>query len=309
VKTISVDAYQALREALAVITWNKRPFETLLRTALRESPEVLTGLNFNEPKRVVADQLVDRLVERERTYQDVTVQLMLEIASMSNFPNVEQIKDAEDRVLRLSQAQTAVARLKSLTTAFSDRLEERERSEASRQAVRAQSEAFRRFADEIEALKQEFIQLQAMTDPRKRGKEFEGLLSKLFRLFDMEPRLSYSLDREQIDGSLTFDTDDYIVEARWRQELVDRRDADIFSTQVRRKGKNALGLMVSVNGFTSKAIEQYSEATSFITMDGSDLYLVLDQRLRLDDVLKAKRRHANETGSCHLPSSRLLGNG
>lgn len=37
-----------------------------------------------------------------------------------------------------------------------------------------------------------------------------------------------------------------------------------------------------------------------------DLYLVLDQRKRLDDLLKLKKRHANETGSCFLPASALL---
>jgi hypothetical protein len=100
-----------------------------------------------------------------------------------------------------------------------------------------------------------------------------------------------------------FDTDDYIVEARWREEAVSRGDADIFAAKVRRKGKNAVGLFVSVNGFTKDAREQYREATPFITMDGNDLFLALDQRVRLDDVIKSKKRHANETGDCYLPAS------
>lgn len=73
----------------------------------------------------------------------------------------------------------------------------------------------------------------------------------------MAPRLSYSLEREQIDGSLSFDTDDYIVEARWQQDPVSRADADIFAAKVRRKAKNALRLFVSVNGFSRKALDQY----------------------------------------------------
>ena len=121
----------------------------------------------------------------------------------------------------------------------------------------------------------------------------------------MEPRLSYSLEREQIDGSLSYDTDDYIVEARWRKDPVDRGDADIFATKVRRKGKNAVGLFVSVNGFTKAARDQYKEATPFIVMDGADLYLALDQRVRLDDLIKSKKRHANETGDCYLAASAI----
>src|SRR6266404_3429757 len=110
-KRISTDAYQALRDALAVIVWNKRPFESYVRTALRENPELLAGLPFSEPKRVVADALVDRLVEKEQKYQSVALTLMLEVASMESFPNIEQIKDQEDRTLRLAEAKQAVAHL------------------------------------------------------------------------------------------------------------------------------------------------------------------------------------------------------
>jgi hypothetical protein len=109
VKRISTEAYQGLREALALIVWNKRPFESYLRTALRENPELLAGPPFSEPKRVVADVLVDRLVEKEEKYQHAALTLMVEVASMTSFPNIEQIKDTEDRDLRLTEARRASA--------------------------------------------------------------------------------------------------------------------------------------------------------------------------------------------------------
>ena len=134
--------------------------------------------------------------------------------------------------------------------------------------------------------------------------DFSGL-ADFFALFDMEPRLAYDLEREQIDGSLTFDTDDYIVEARWQKAPVGRGDLDIFAAKVKRKGKNAVGLFVSVNGFSQPALDEYREATPFIVMNGTDLYLALDQRVRLDDLIKSKKRHANETGDCYLPAASI----
>jgi hypothetical protein len=304
-KRLSADAYQALRDALAAIFWNKRPFETYLRTALRDNPELLVGLPFQEPKRVIADLLVDRLVENERKYQAITLMLMLEIASMDEFPNVAQIKDLDDRELRLTEAKSAVLRLRKLTREYAGAISERERLAAEAEARHAQEEAQRKFADEIDTLKQRFVGMQSETDKQARGKEFEKLLNAFFALFDMEPRLAYNLEREEIDGSLSFDTDDYIVEARWRVEPVDRGDADIFAAKVRRKGKNAVGLLISVNGFTSAARDQYREATPFIAMDGADLFLALDQRVRLDDLIRSKKRHANETGDCYLAASAI----
>ena len=60
-KKISPAAYLALRDAIPAIVWNKRPFETFLRTALRDHSELLAGLNFTDTKRAVADELVERM--------------------------------------------------------------------------------------------------------------------------------------------------------------------------------------------------------------------------------------------------------
>jgi len=305
-KRISTDAYQALRDAVPVITWNKRPFETFLRTSLRDNPELLSNLNFADTKRAVADDLVDRLIKHEDKYQDVTLQFMLEIASMTSFPNVEQLKDKADRELRLGEAKTAVARLHAVTQKYATDVEEAARRDAARNAEVAQNEALRKFSDDLDAMRERFLGLQAESDIHARGYALESLLADLFLLYDLEPRLAYRLELEQIDGSFSFETDDYILEARWRAEPTDRADGDVFASKVQSKAKNAVGLFVSINGFKSTFTQRFKESTPFTTMDGADLYLVLENRVRLDDLLRAKKRHANETGSCHLPASEFI---
>lgn len=305
-KKISAAAYQALRDAIPAIVWNKRPFETFLRTALRDHGDLLVGLNFTEPKRAVADQLVDRLVADERKYHDVTLLLMREISRLKRFPNLEQIKDPEDRKLRITEAEAAVGLLSYIIKDYEADLARAEKQTDVIQAHVAQAAALRRFNDDLESLKSRFIGLQNETDAHRRGYAFESLLADLFHLYDLEPRLGYVIPREQIDGSFAFDTDDYIVEARWRAAPADRGDGDIFASKVRRKGKNAVGLFVSVNGFAETFREAYSESTPFITIDGGDLYAIFDNRVRLDDLIRAKKRHANETGSCYLPAGQII---
>ncbi len=163
-KRISAEAYTALRNAIPVTTWNKRPFETLLRTALRDNPELLAGLNFNDMKRNVADELVDRLMRREDRYQEVTLQLMLEFTSMTQFPNVEQIKDPKDRELRLDEARRAVANLKAIVGGYAEDIADAQKEEAARKAQTAQETAIRRFNDDIEALRIRFMDQQSETD-------------------------------------------------------------------------------------------------------------------------------------------------
>lgn len=305
-KRISAAAYQALRDAIPAITWNKRPFETFLRAALRDHGELLVGLNFSDPKRVVADQLVDRLITDENRYRDVTLRLMLEISSMKHFPNLEQLKDPEDRKLRINEAKEAVGLVAYFVKDYASDIADAEKQEAAIQARTAQVAALRRFSEDLEALKARFLDLQSETDVHARGYAFESLLADLFLLYDLEPRMAYKLSIEQIDGSFTFDTDDYIVEARWRAVPADRGDGDIFAKKVERKGKNSVGLFISINGFTAPLKTAYSEATPFIIMDGTDLFAVFENRVRLDDLIRAKKRHANETGSCDLPVSQVL---
>ncbi len=306
-KRISTEAYGALREALAVCTWYKDEFEQLLKTALREHPELLAPLDFTSTKRVVANQLVDVLVQREARYRDVTIRLMIEIAGMTRFPGIERIASETDRQERLADARRAVAALKPFVTGYEGAIaEERRVEEARRESQRKAAEAQSHAAMMLE-LKGRFLALQSPnTNPQERGYALEKLLAELFSLFDLEPRMAYAIDGEQIDGSFRLDTDDYIVEAKWRSGPSGRDQADVFAAKVRSKGKNAMGLFVSINGFAQTFLDRFASSTPFVTMDGHDLFLILDERIGLDDALRAKRRHANDTGSCSLPLQSFL---
>ncbi|MFI5801118.1 hypothetical protein [Streptomyces sp. NPDC051677] len=122
------------------------------------------------------------------------------------------------------------------------------------------------------------------TDRQGAGRAFESFLFSLFELFDMQPRLGFGLEFPQIDGSITFGTDDYILEAKWLKGAVEAGPLMLFNDKVRRKGKNALGLFISVNGFSSGAASAFNEGTAFLTVDGTDVLYVLDDRVRLDEL-------------------------
>ncbi|MFF5085494.1 restriction endonuclease [Actinoplanes sp. NPDC000266] len=302
-RRISGAAFNALRSALAYVFWYKPTLEKYLRASLREHPELLAGVNFGVSKREIADEMVDRLIAGERVYHHATVQLMVELANMERFPELEQHENSEKW---LPRAQAAVAALKTYTGAYENLISERERLAAERAAYTQQVELQRRFAEELGDLRALFMAMHAMTDVHERGRQFEDFLNSLFALFDLSPRLAYSLDSEQIDGSISFDTDDYIIEAKWTKDPVSREQADAFAKKIERKGKNALGLIVSINGLSEPARRTYAEGTCFMTLTGPDLFVILEGRVPLDEALRRKKRHANDTGSCHLPVSDMF---
>lgn len=293
-KRIAPAAYDALIEALTTMYWNRGPFERFLRLSLRDCPELLAGLSFDDYKRRIASELVGNLADNEDRYQAVTLRLMIEVAAMDDFTNLQQQKDRPEL---LEAAKDANSKLRRWTEEYSSLVEAKERLRAEKVAEEAGFEARRSLERVLTELKATFVSLHSEADEQRRGKKFESLLNELFHLYDLNPRRSFSLSGEQIDGAFTYSTDDYLLEAKWENGPAARRDVDVLAEVVRRKSKNTLGLFVAVNGFSKPAVDAHSNCGSaLVFMDGTDLYSVLDGQITLTDVLEAKRRHLSETG-------------
>lgn len=240
-----------------------------MRRLLRDHPELLGRLHFAGLKREVAGELVTILADNEDRYQDVTLSLMVEIASMDDFPNLRVQRDSADKIMR---AVEAVTELRKWTAVYSDLAAERERLAAEAERERERSERHRSTARVLAELEQRFLAMHTETDHAKRGVVFQNLLNELFYLYDLNPRKSFTIADEQIDGAFTFNTDDYILEAKWEAGPASRAAVDELSQKVLRKGKNTLGLFVAVSGFSEPAIRAHSNVgTSLIFMDGADL--------------------------------------
>ncbi|MFF8903605.1 restriction endonuclease [Streptomyces olivaceoviridis] len=301
-KKIHPDAYGALIEALTAINWNKLAYQQDLRRRLREYPELFALLDFTTTKRETSTQLVNALLTDEHRYRDLSIELMTDISRLETFPNLSKQVDAEDL---LAQARNAVSNLHEWVGRHAAIAEERETFLAELAERRDEVSRRRDFTKVVGELKHEFLRLHAIPNRQQAGREFEPFLYRLFALFDLEPTLAYNLKGEQIDGSIYHDTNHYIVEAKWLASTVEAEHMTNFDGKVRRKGKNALGLLVSVNGFSEGGRELFKRGTSFITMDGSDVFCVLEGRIRLDELIARKLQHASRTGNCYFPAAEM----
>ena len=129
----------------------------------------------------------------------------------------------------------------------------------------------------------------------------------LFDLFDLDPKASFKITGEQIDGAFSFEGTDYLLEAKWQSEPVPAKELDSLAGKLSRKLENTLGLFLSVNGFSEDAIKTHASGRRLIIlMDGSDLMAVLEGRIDLVQLLLRKRRHAAETGNIYLRIHEIL---
>jgi hypothetical protein len=157
------------------------------------------------------------------------------------------------------------------------------------------------------ALRDQLVLLQDLP-PQKRGLAFERFLSSLFQLFGLDPRGSFRLHGEQIDGSFEIGAEIYLLEAKWHRQPIGEAPLLVFREKVESKSTWSRGLFISYSGFTSKGIEQFSRgrATNIIGMSGQDLFLILEGRIPLVDAILKKARKAAETGQFYVPVQELL---
>lgn len=135
-------------------------------------------------------------------------------------------------------------------------------------------------------------------DAHSRGFAFEAFLNKLFEEFELNPRKSFRIVGEQIDGSLELEGEYYLIEAKWQEKPLGNADLLTFYGKIAGKSSWTRGIVISYNGFSKDGLEAFGRGrpTNLITLDGQDLYAILSKNMSLVDVLKRKIRWAAETG-------------
>jgi restriction endonuclease Mrr len=125
----------------------------------------------------------------------------------------------------------------------------------------------------------------------------------------LDPKASFKITGEQIDGAFTFENTDYLFEAKWTKELIAIDDLDAFAGKLSRKLENTLGLFLSINGFSEDAIKAHTTGRKLmILMDGSDLMAILEGRIDLMVLLYRKKRFAAQTGNIYLRIHEIMQN-
>jgi len=151
--------------------------------------------------------------------------------------------------------------------------------------------------ENIERLKKDLIQLTSLK-PQERGFAFEKFLNQLFSVYNLDPRSSFRMVGEQIDGSFQIGSDVYLLEAKWHDKPTDQADLLVFHGKISGKSTWSRGLFVSYNSFSHDGILAFSRGrqTNIIGMNSEDLYHVLNGEMSLVEAINRKARRAAETG-------------
>jgi hypothetical protein len=306
---ISANAIAALKDALTAAFWFKRDLYGYAKAAVGGEPKFLLGIDWTSPdqyKRDSVNLFVDRLVRQQDDHQDPLLALMVDVAAMTEFPGLERADDPEPKI---AAARAAVARLRAVVQPYERALMEQHANRERFDAAKVAAEERRATSQRLAELKTRYVEVMTMP-AQARGYALETLLHDVFDAFDLDPRASFRLTGEQIDGGLTFGGEYFLLEAKWQQDPTARDDLDVFSAKVRRRGENTLGLFIAISGFEPTAVDIHSGNRSpIVLMDGADLYAVLDDHIDLRDLLGRKRRETSMTGRVLLTAAEIIGSG
>ncbi len=301
-KVIASAACIALKDALASVYWYKSDLRSFLTSTIA-NPALLAPLNWADYKRNIVAQLVDYMTKRQDQYQGELIRLMSEVSNIDDFSHLERLEGGKEKA---AEARRAVAALRKHTAGHDVLVEAERKIEQRRKQAHAQLLRKTAVRDGLEKLNADYLALLS-SDHQQRGYKLEAMLRKLFELCDLDPRASFKIVGEQIDGAFTFENTDYLFEAKWQQELVAAADLDVLAGKLSRKLDNTLGLFLSVNGFSEDGVKAHSSGRRImLLMDGSDLMAVLEGRIDLVQLLLRKRREASQSGNIYLRIHEIL---
>ena len=174
---------------------------------------------------------------------------------------------------------------------------ERERERFQRvEATRVQAEAERRKREAIESVQKDLANCFLVADSVERGQRFEGILTRLFQVYDLSIREPFTVRTEdskaleQIDGAIEHEGNIYLVEMKWWAEKLGPGDVAQHLVRVFSRG-HSRGLFIATSGFTPAAIESCKESlqrTVFALCTLQEIVLLLEQQKDLRTLSRAK---------------------
>lgn len=283
-------------DALLKSFWRKKALRNFLRRS-HISENFLGQLSDDELKRDWLDRLFRRLEETEKGRAAIE-QMARSLAEQTSFPDLE---NWEDSAQKIQAARAAVAALNGYLQAKEREQEEKRQAEERRKRATEVRETKVRSETDLVKLRERLDSLVGLLGTQQGGYDFQVWFYDLMDFSDIDNRRPYVQGGRQIDGSLTIDGTTYLAELKFTATQADATDIDSLLAKVNTKADNTMGIMISMSGYSSVAIQQASFARSpLLLFDHAHLYMVLGGIEAFADVVRRVRRHSSQTGSAYL---------
>jgi hypothetical protein len=264
----------------------------------------LATWSSDESKRAFLDRTFEKLQASDRG-KALVFEMARSLSEQTTFPD---LRGWEDAAQKLADATKAVAELKAYLRAQDEEIRtEREKEDAKARARDERSRVQRNQTDRAK-LQERLDKLHPAVGTQQGGYDFQDWFYDLLDYSEIQNRRPYVSNGRQIDGSLTYEGTTYLVELKFTGAQADATDIDSLRAKVDDKADNTMGIMISISGYSTVAIDGASGRQSkLLILDATHLYLFLSGSLSFGEIIARVRRHASQTGEAYLPVSKFNG--
>jgi hypothetical protein len=279
--------------------WRKESLRKFVRACHVAEGHIATWAP-EESKRDFLDRTFQKLQMSDRG-KALIFQMARNLSEQTTFPDLH---NWEDTPTKIAEAAKAVAELKSYLKSQDEEIRSEKDREEAKASARQERERIQRSLTDKTKLQQRLDELHIAVGTQKGGYDFQDWFFDLLDFCEVQNRRPYVTCGRQIDGSLTLDGTTYLVELKFTGTQAAAPDIDSLRTKVEDKADNTMGIMVSISGYSSVAIDGASgRQTKLMLFDAMHLYLFLSGSISLQDLISRVRRHVSQTGEAFLPVS------
>lgn len=292
-----------VQDALLKSFWRKNALLNFLRRH-KIAESFLATWQETETKRVFVGRLFPKL-ESDSKGAQVIKRMAASLSEQAKFPDLEGWEDAQTKI---QSAKEAIAALRHYLNKQKQEVDDTNAREETRKAAHQRMQETIKKHKTLESLSEHLKELSKQIGTAEAGYRFQDWFFDVVDFFEMTNRRPYTSGGRQIDGSVTVEGTTYLTELKFTREQAGAPDVDTFLAKVNDKADNTMGIMVSMSGYSSTAIEQASgRKTLIILLDHGHVYLVLSGSWTLEEVVSRVRRHASQTARAFLPASEFGG--
>lgn len=283
-------------EAALKAFWRKESLRKFARACQIAEAHIATWA-VAESKRDFLDRTFQKLQTSDRG-KALIFQMARNLSEQTTFPDLQNWEDSRQKV---ADASKAVAELKAYLKSQDEEIRtERDREEAKSRARQERERIQRNLTDKTK-LQQRLDSLHSAVGTQKGGYDFQEWFYDLLDYSEIQNRRPYVTNGRQIDGSLTIDGTTYLVELKFTGGQAAATDIDSLRAKVDDKADNTMGVMVSISGYSSVAINDASgRQTKLMLLDAMHLYFFLSGAISFTEIISRVRRHASQTGEAYL---------
>lgn len=278
-----------------------------LRKFLREchiSEKFLATWDSEETKRQFLDRLFETLQKTDKGKQ-VVYKMAVSLAEQISFPDLRNWEDSDQKI---NEAAKAVSDLKTLIRHQGKKIKSEKEKIKARKEAHEKRINIQKSASDKQNLEKRLNSLHTNIGTQQAGYDFEKWFYDLLDYCEIKNRRPYKTKGRQIDGSLTLDGTTYLVELKFTANQTGSGDIDTFYKKVVTKADNTMGIMVSMSGYSSTAIDEASgDKTPLLLMSYEHIYYFLNGAMEMVDIIGRIRRHSSQTAEAYLPVTKFGG--